>query len=70
METNIPALRKAIKAKYPGLQFKVRTISFSGFGYGSKVFVESEEWGMVKGNQETFAGVKAIAEQFGAIASW
>jgi hypothetical protein len=63
-------LRKAIKAQYPDLKFKIRTIDFTDLARDSKVFVESEEWGMTVGNQITFRGVQEIAERYNAIVSW
>jgi len=63
-------LRKAIKAKYPELKFKIRTVDFTDLARDSKVFVESDAWGMTKPNVELYEGVKEIADQFGAIASW
>ena len=70
MDPNIAPLRKAIKEKHPNLKFKIRTVSFSGFGYGSKLFVESDAWGMTKGNRELYKSVETIAKKYGAIASW
>lgn len=63
-------LRKAIKAQFPDLQFKVRTVDFTDLARDSKVFVESNEWGMTKGNNELYQAVKAIADKFNAIVSW
>jgi len=63
-------LRGAIKAQYPDLKFKIRTVSFSDLARGDKTFVESDEWGMTKGNHELYQGVKAIADRYGAIVSW
>ena len=68
--TNIPALRKEIKAQFPSLQFKVRTVSFEDLARCSRVFVESSEWGTTKGNAETYEAVRAIAKKHGAIVSW
>ena len=68
--TNITDLRKAIKAQFPDLQFKIRTVSFSDLARGDKVFVESSAWGMCKGNHELYQAVKAIATQYSAIVSF
>lgn len=63
-------LRKAIKAQFPNLQFKIRTVDFTDLARDSKVFVESNEWGMTKGNNELYQAVKTIADKYNAIASW
>ena len=63
-------LRKVIKAQFPNLQFKVKTVDFTDLARDSKVFVESSEWGMTKGNNELYQAVKAIADKFNAIVSW
>ena len=63
-------LRKAIKAQFPDLKFKIKTVSFSDLARGSAVFVESPEWGMTVGNYETYQAVKTIADTYGAIVSW
>ena len=63
-------LRKDIKAKHPDLQFKIRTIDFTDLARDSKVFVESNAWGMTKGNQELYQSVKTIADNYNAIVSW
>ncbi len=63
-------LRKAIKAQFPNLKFTIKTVSFSDLARGERTFVESMEWGMTKGNHETFEAVKAIAQPFNAIVSW
>lgn len=64
------ALQKAIRAKYPDLQFRVRTSDFTDLGRGSAVFVESNEWGMTIGSHDLFKKVDQIARRFGAIALW
>jgi len=64
------SLRSDIKKKHPNLVFKVRTISFSDLARGSKVFVESNAWGMTKGNHKLYESVKEIAKKHGAIVSW
>ena len=68
--TDVRALRKAIKAKYPSLRFIVKTVDFSDLARAEKVFVESPDWGMAKGNRETFEGVTEIARQYDALVSW
>jgi len=68
--TNISALRKEIKTKFPDLKFKVRTISFEDLARDSVAFIESDEWGMTKGNQETFKVVQRIGIKYNAIAMW
>lgn len=68
--TNITALRREIKTSFPNLQFKIKTVSFQDLARDSKVFVESNEWGMIKGNTETYNAVKVIADKHGAIVSW
>ena len=66
----IHQLRRAIKDKFPNLKFKVRTVDFTDLARDSKVFVESDAWGMTKGNSELYHQVEEIAKQFGAIVSW
>jgi hypothetical protein len=68
--TNISALRKEIKTQFPNLKFRVMTISFEDLARDRKVFVESNEWGMIKGNQETYEAVKVIADRYNAITNW
>lgn len=68
--TNIPELRKAIKSHFPTLVFKVRMVDFTDLATGSKIFVESNAWGMTKGNNDLYQAVKAIANKYGAIVSW
>ena len=63
-------LRKAIKAQFPDLDFKVKTIDFTDLARDSKVFVESNAWGMTKGNSDLYKAVKAIADKYNAIVSW
>ena len=64
-------LRNAIKAKHPGLLFKIRKVDFTDLAReSSTVFIESNAWGMTKGNHELYQSVKAIAEEYGAITSW
>jgi len=63
-------LRKAIKAEFPNLNFKVRTVDFTDLARDSKVFVESNEWGMTKNNYELFQKVEEIADKYNAITSW
>ncbi|HUC78672.1 MAG TPA: hypothetical protein VMQ58_00315 [Candidatus Saccharimonadales bacterium] len=67
---NIAAMRKEIKSQFPNLQFKIMTISFEDLARSRKVFIESNEWGMAKGNQETYNAVKTIADKYNAIVSW
>lgn len=69
-EINIPALRAEIKTKFPDLQFRVKTVSFSDLARNSAVFIESKSWGMCKGNRELFNQVKAIADKYNVITSW
>jgi len=64
------SLRGEIKAKHPELVFKTRTVSFCDLARDSKVFVESNAWGMTKGNQELYESVKAIASKYNTIVSW
>jgi hypothetical protein len=66
----IGELRAAIKARYPNLKFTVRTVHFTDLMRGSKVFVESHEWGMAVGNVKLYHDVKAIADRFGALTHW
>lgn len=66
----ISELRKEIRARFPNLKFKVRTVSFTNLARDGKVFVESSEWGMTKGNHEIYQAVKVIVDKYGAIASW
>ena len=68
--TDIPNLRKAIKAEYPDLQFKIKTIDFSDLARCSAVYVESSAWGATKGGQEIYQKIKSIAKQYGALVSW
>ena len=68
--TNKSELRNAIKAQYPDLEFKVKTVDFIDLARGSKVFVESSAWGMTKDNHELYQAVKAIADRYNAIVSW
>jgi len=68
--TQVNQLRKAIKEKFPDLKFKVRTIDFADLARDSKVFVESDAWGMTKGNGELYHQVEEIAKKFGAVVSW
>jgi len=63
-------MRKEIKIKFPDLEFKIRTVSFTDLARADKVFVESPAWGMFKGNQSTYLAVSNIAKKYGAIASW
>lgn len=70
VSTQISALRKEIKSNYPHLKFRIRTISFSDLARSSKIFVDSDEWGMAKGNQAVYKAVAEIAKKHGAIASW
>jgi len=46
MESNVYQLRKAIKAQFPGLKFKVRTVDFTDLARDSKIFVEFDARGM------------------------
>ena len=68
--SNTSELRKAIKAQFPDLEFKVKTVDFTDLARDSKVFVESNAWGMTKGNRELYQAVKTIADKHGAIVSW
>ena len=64
-------VRKAIKAAFPNLAFRVRKVGFSDLARGEAYFVESPEWGMTKGNQDTFQKVKEVCKEFpGVIVSW
>jgi hypothetical protein len=59
------ALRKEIKAQFPNLQFKLKTVSFMDLARDSKVFVECNDYG----NPETYQAVKAIAKKHNALVS-
>jgi len=63
-------VRKAIKTQFPDLQFKVKTVDFTDLARDSKIFVESNAWGMTQGNNELYKSVKAICEQYDVIVSW
>lgn len=63
-------IRRAIKAQFPDLQFKVKTVDFTDLARESKIFVESNAWGMTKGNQELYQAVKIITDNYNAITSW
>ncbi len=63
--TNMAALRKEIKAQYPNLQFKLKTVSFMDLAGGGAVFVECNNYG----NPETYQAVKAIAKKYNALVS-
>ena len=58
-------IRTIIKDRFPDLHFKLRTVSFSDLARGSKIFLESESWGMCKGNADTFRAVKEYCEYKG-----
>jgi len=68
--SKVSQLRKAIKNQFPDLKFKVRTVSFADLARDSKIFVESDAWGMTKGNSELYHQVEKIAKEFDAIVSW
>ena len=68
--SKVSQLRKAIKNQFPDLKFKVRTVDFTDLARDSKIFVESDAWGMVVGNSELYHQVEEIAKEFGAIVSW
>jgi len=70
MKGTVYQIRKAIKAQFPNLKFKVRTVDFTDLARDSKIFIESDAWGMIKGNNELYEQVKAIAKQYDAIVSW
>ena len=59
------ALRKEIKAQFPNLQFKLKTVSFEDLARDSNVFVECDNYG----NPETYQAVKAIAKKYNALVS-
>jgi len=68
--SKVSQLRKAIKNQLPDLKFKVRTVDFTDLARDSKIFVESDAWGMVVGNSKLYHQVEEIAKEFGAIVSW
>jgi hypothetical protein len=64
-------VRKLIRAEFPYLQFKVKSIGFQDLARCSCLFVSSNEWGMTKDNHETFQRVKGICEPFkNVVVSW
>jgi hypothetical protein len=70
-ETKAFEVRRVIKAELPNLKFKVITIDFEDLARCSRLFVSSDEWGMTKGNHETFQKVKRICKSFGnVVVSW
>lgn len=71
MEAKAHEVRKAIKAEFPDLKFKVKTVDFTDLARCSRLFVESDEWGMTKGGPELFKKVTEICNQFSnVIVSW
>ena len=63
-------VRKAVKAAFPDLTFKVKTIDFTDLARDKAVFVSSDAWGMTKDNHKVFQAVQAVACPLGAIVEW
>ena len=67
----IAVVRRKIKAEFPNLKFKIRKVSFSGFGYGESYFLDSDEWGMTKvGSHNLFNRIEELVKGTGIIVSW
>ena len=58
-------IRSIIKSRFPDLVFTLRTVSFSDLARTNKIFLESKQWGMCKGNTDTYQAVKAFCEYKG-----
>ena len=63
--TNMGLLRKELAAAFPGMKFKLKTVSFEGLGYGKGVFVLTADGWPARMYDE----VKVIVEKHGAILS-
>ena len=59
----ISATRSLIKKEFPGLIFKMETVSFSDLARADAVFLTSGEWGMCRGNADLFQRVKIFCEK-------
>jgi hypothetical protein len=68
--SQVSECRKAVKAEFPELKFKIRLERFTDLARDNRHFLVSPEWGMFIGNQETYERVKQIADPFGVITMW